>query len=179
MPPEQTRRKRPTSQLVFVVHKHQARRQHYDFRLQMGGVLKSWALAKGPSLDPHCKRLAIAVEDHPLQYADFEGIIPEGYGAGTVMLWDQGTWVPEGDTHAGYDAGKLEFSLRGQKLNGRFVLVQMQGRFGNQWLLIKQQDRWARTGEIVDEQPSSVLTGRSLEQIAADHDRVWTGCGNA
>lgn len=132
---------------AFVVHKHEARRLHYDFRLEMDGVLKSWALAKGPSLDQHCKRLAIAVEDHPIEYADFEGIIPEGHGAGTVMLWDQGTWTPEGDPQAGLRDGKLEFALRGKKLKGNFVLVQMKGKAANQWLLIKRQDRWARPAE--------------------------------
>jgi bifunctional non-homologous end joining protein LigD len=168
--------------LLFVVHKHQARRLHYDFRLEMGSVLKSWAVPKGPSLDPHRKRLAVEVEDHPLEYADFEGIIPEGYGAGTVMLWDQGTWAPEGDPQAGYREGKLEFALRGKKLKGGFVLVQMKGNAPSQWLLIKRHDRWARPdqeGEIGDARPLSVLTGRSLEQIAADHDRVWTGCPGA
>jgi bifunctional non-homologous end joining protein LigD len=146
----------------------------------MNGVLKSWALSKGPSLDPHCKRLAIEVEDHPIGYADFEGIIPEGYGKGTVMLWDQGTWTPKGDLEAGVRDGKLEIVLWGTKLKGGFVLVRMKGRTASQWLLIKRQDRWARAadnGEVVDRQPFSVLTSRSMEQIAADHDRVWTGCG--
>jgi bifunctional non-homologous end joining protein LigD len=165
--------------LRFAVHKHQARKLHYDFRLEMGGVLKSWAVPKGPSLDPHCKRLAVEVQDHPVAYADFEGIIPGGYGEGTVMLWDRGTWAPEGDAQAGYRKGRLEFVLDGKKLEGGFVLVRMKGKAPNQWLLIKRQDGRARPGEegeIVDEQPLSVLTGRDLGQIAADQDRVWTGC---
>jgi bifunctional non-homologous end joining protein LigD len=164
--------------LLFNVQKHQARHLHYDFRLEMGGVLKSWALAKGPSLDPHQRRLAIQVEDHSLDYVDFEGIIPEGYGKGTVMLWDRGTWNPVGDPLAAYEQGKIEFSLQGKKLRGDFVLVRMaRGSPGN-WLLIKRQDRWARPaeGDIVDDKPQSVLTKRSLEQITADRDRVWAGC---
>jgi bifunctional non-homologous end joining protein LigD len=180
MPARCRKNRRIASDLVFVVHKHRARRLHYDFRLEMDGVLKSWALAKGPSLDPRCKRLAIEVEDHSIEYADFEGIIPEGYGKGTVMLWDEGTWTPKDDPHTGLREGKLEFTLWGKKLKGSFVLVQMKGRAANQWLLIKRQDRWARPseeGEIVDQRPLSVLTDRNLEQIAADHDRVWTGCG--
>jgi bifunctional non-homologous end joining protein LigD len=166
--------------LIFAVHKHQARQLHYDFRLELDGVLKSWALAKGPSLDPHSRRLAIEVEDHPLDYADFEGVIPEGYGAGTVMLWDQGTWSPEGDAAEGLGQGKLEFILRGKKLKGGFVLVRMRGKASKQWLLIKRADRWARAsdaGEIITQQPLSVLTRRDLKQIAAARDRVWLGCG--
>jgi bifunctional non-homologous end joining protein LigD len=147
----------------------------------MGCVLKSWVLAKGPSVDPHQKRLAIQVADHSLEYADFEGLIPEGYGQGTVMLWDRGTWTPMGDPLAAYQEGKIEFTLRGKKLRGDFVLVRMvRGSPGN-WLLIKRQDRWARPAEeveVVDDKPLSVLTGRSLEQITTDRDRVWTGCDN-
>jgi bifunctional non-homologous end joining protein LigD len=165
---------------IFVVHKHQARQLHYDFRLELHGVLKSWALAKGPSLDPHSKRLAIEVEDHPLDYAEFEGIIPEGYGAGTVMLWDQGTWSTGGDAAADLRQGKLEFFLHGRKLKGGFVLVRMRGKASKQWLLIKRADRWARSsdeGEVIDQRPLSVLTRRDLRQIASDRDRVWSGCG--
>jgi bifunctional non-homologous end joining protein LigD len=168
------RRKR--SGLRFNIQKHQARRLHYDFRLEMGGVLKSWALAKGQSLDPHRKRLAIQVDDHSLDYADFEGVIPEGYGKGTVLLWDRGTWIPEGDPLAAYDEGKLEFTLRGKKLCGSFVLVRMARGGPKSWLLIKRHDRWEQSAEIVDEEPLSVLTKRNLDQIAADRDRVWTGC---
>jgi bifunctional non-homologous end joining protein LigD len=165
--------------LLFNIQKHQARRLHYDFRLEMDGVLKSWAIAKGPSIDPHQKRLAIQVEDHSLDYADFEGVIPEGYGKGTVMLWDRGTWSPVGDPRAAYEQGKIEFSLQGKKLRGDFVLVRMASGGRGNWLLIKRQDRWAQSaekGEIVDDKPQSVLTKRSLEQIAADRDWVWTGC---
>lgn len=122
------------------------------------------------------------VEDHPLEYADFEGIIPAGYGAGTVILWDQGTWAAEGEASTGYRQGKLDFVLRGKKLKGSFVLVRMSGKTSKQWLLIKRADRWARPsdkGEIIDRQPLSILTRRDLQQIAADQDRVWTGCGGA
>lgn len=180
MPTRPSRNRRRRRDPLFVAHKHQTRHLHYDFRLEMDGVLKSWALAKGPSLDPHQKRLAIQVEDHTIEYGDFEGIIPEGYGAGTVMLWDRGTWVPENEPQVGYREGKLEFVLRGKKLKGAYVLVRMKGKTPSQWLLIKRQDRWVRPseeGEIVDEQRLSALTGRSLEQIAADRDCVWSGCG--
>jgi bifunctional non-homologous end joining protein LigD len=167
---------------LFVVHKHGARRLHYDFRLEIDGVLKSWALPKGPSLAPRQKRLAVQVEDHPLAYADFEGIISEGYGAGSVMLWDQGTWSPVGDPAEGYRQGKLEFTLNGKKLRGGFVLVRMKGKAGKRganWLLMKRRDSSARAteeGDVLVEEPLSALTGRSQEEIAADHDRTWEGC---
>ena len=167
--------------LVFNVQKHLARRLHYDLRLEMGRVLKSWALAKGPSLDPRQKRLAIQVEDHSLDYADFEGVIPEGYGKGTVMLWDRGTWTPAGDPLAAYKEGKIELTLRGKKLRGGFVLVRMAGKPAS-WLLIKRQDRYAQAaedGEIGDGQPLSVLTNRNLEQIRTDRDRLWTAAMRA
>lgn len=151
---------------IFSVHKHDASSLHYDLRLELDGVLKSWAIPKGPSLDPKDKRLAVQVEDHPLDYATFEGVIPEGeYGAGTVMLWDQGWWEPEGE--ANLDAGELRFVLHGQKLKGAFVLVQMKGRGPKNWLLIKQRDDESRPAYSVTEQePNSVATGRSLEEIA-------------
>lgn len=166
----------------FVVQKHAARRLHYDFRLELGGTLKSWAVAKGPSLDPSDKRLAVHVEDHPLDYADFEGTIPEGeYGGGTVMVWDRGTWEPLGDPAEGLAAGHLKFELRGEKLRGRWVLVRMGGRARSErtdnWLLIKERDQAARPGDgtsLIDDENRSAATGRSMEEIAASGDRVWT-----
>jgi bifunctional non-homologous end joining protein LigD len=167
---------------AFVVQKHAASRLHYDFRLELEGVLKSWAIPKGPSLDPADKRLAMHVEDHPLEYGDFEGIIPKGqYGGGTVLLWDRGTWEPVGDPHKSYRAGSLKFRLHGEKLRGGFALVKIGGRRqsrdeGRSWLLIKERDAEAessRSTPIVEGQPTSVASGRSIEQIAAAEDRVW------
>ncbi|MGA9785018.1 MAG: non-homologous end-joining DNA ligase, partial [Candidatus Sulfotelmatobacter sp.] len=171
----------------FVVQKHDATRLHYDFRLEMEGVLKSWAVPKGPSLDPADKRLAMQVEDHPVSYFDFEGIIPEGnYGAGTVMVWDVGTWQPlspvavEGKYVPGTEAeavamlakGDLKFRLDGKKLKGDFALVKMKGRRpgskGNEWLLIKKHDQYVVEGYDIDAYDESVLTGRSMAQIAGD-----------
>ncbi|MFQ5961039.1 MAG: DNA polymerase ligase N-terminal domain-containing protein [Candidatus Methylomirabilales bacterium] len=129
--------------LRFVVHEHQATRLHYDFRLEIGGVLKSWAIPKGPSMNPAEKRLAVMVSDHPLVYADFEGIIPEGsYGAGPVVVWDEGIFVPvDKDPLQGIQAGKLAFELRGKKLKGAFALALMKGRgTGKEWLLMKKKD---------------------------------------
>jgi len=122
---------REAKRLVFVIQKHAARRLHYDFRLELDGTLKSWAVPKGPSLDPHVRRMAVHVEDHPLGYANFEGVIPPGqYGAGTVIVWDRGEWVPLEDPRAGYRKGKLKFDLHGEKLRGRWNLVRMHGRAG-------------------------------------------------
>src|SRR5262245_42746 len=154
----------------FVVQLHDASRRHYDFRLEMDGVLKSWACPKGPSFDPSQKRLAVHVEDHPLDYASFEGVIPEGeYGGGPVIVWDRGTWRPEGDPHAGYDKGHLVFALDGKKLHGAWQLVQMHRRDGDKnWLLIKKDDAFAKrgaAGEIVDQRPESVKTGRPIEAL--------------
>ncbi len=149
---------------TFVVQKHAARRLHYDFRLELDGALASWAVPKGPSLDPQVKRMAVHVEDHPLEYADFEGTIPpKQYGAGTVIVWDRGTWIPEGDPRAGYRDGKLKFELRGEKLRGRWTLVRMHGHGDERqepWLLIKERDGFARPEDdysIVDALPGSVL----------------------
>ncbi|HKE01318.1 MAG TPA: DNA ligase D, partial [Planctomycetota bacterium] len=170
---------RAPSGLSFVIQKHAASRLHYDFRLEMEGVLRSWAVPKGPSLDPAQRRLAAHVEDHPIEYGGFEGIIPRGeYGGGTVLLWDRGTWTPLGDPVASYRAGKLKFRLDGEKLRGGWTLVRMGGRAadgGKNWLLIKERDGDARPGgrEIVDAKPKSVATGRSIEQIAKASDRVW------
>ncbi len=171
--------KRAPGALRFVVQKHAARRLHYDFRLEMGGVLKSWAIPKGPSLDPRVKRLAVHVEDHPLDYADFEGVIPEGeYGGGTVLVWDTGVWVPKnGDPERAYRQGMLKFELRGKKLRGCWALIRMAGRRGEKnWLLVKERDdRAASEGDddIVDKDPRSVLSGRDLDAVARDRDRVW------
>ncbi len=157
----------------FVVQKHDASRLHYDFRLELDGTLKSWAVAKGPSLVKGEKRLAVEVEDHPLQYGDFEGTIPDGqYGGGTVLLWDRGTWEPEGDPHEAYEKGRLTFRLDGEKLKGTWHLVRMAKRPRERqpsWLLIKADDAQARTEDdpdILEEAPLSVKTGRSLEEIA-------------
>ena len=157
----------------FVVQKHRASRLHYDFRLEMDGVLKSWAVPKGPSLDPGEKRLAMQVEDHPVSYFHFEGKIPEGnYGAGTVMVWDTGTWQPLGDEHAMLNKGDLKFQLNGEKLKGEFVLAKMRSRRpgskGTEWLLIKKKDDAMKPGFNIDKLDYSVLTKRSLNEIAGD-----------
>lgn len=159
---------------LYVIHKHDASRLHYDFRIELDGVLKSWAVPKGPCLDPSQKRLAVHVEDHPIEYGSFEGTIPEGeYGGGTVMLWDRGWWEPAGDGDPGedYDNGTMKFLLHGEKLNGTWKLVRFRGRSdeGENWLLIKSRDEHARPlaeFDILKAAPDSVATGRSLEQIA-------------
>src|ERR1043165_56234 len=138
--------------LRYVIQKHDATRLHYDFRLEWDGVLKSWAVPKGPSLDPAEKRLAVQVEDHPIDYATFEGVIPEGeYGAGPVILWERGTWTPESDPREGLRRGRLRFSLSGEKLSGTWNLVRMSGRSkgdgDRNWLLIKSADDAAARGE--------------------------------
>ncbi len=179
----------PAEAPIFCVQKHQARQLHYDFRLEMGGVLKSWAVPKGPSLDPEEKRFAARTEDHPLPYADFEGVIPEGnYGAGTVMLWDHGTWEhlgPSSDPEADLATGKLDFALHGRKLDGRFALVRLRGgrspegepqpgQEAKEWLLLKKGDAFARRGsDIAAEADFSAKTGLSLEEIAVDSPAVW------
>ena len=163
----------------FVIQKHAATRLHYDFRLEMEGVLKSWAVPKGPSLDPAEKSLAVQVEDHPVDYGSFEGVIPEGeYGGGTVLLWDRGTWEPIEDPHAGLRKGNLKFRLHGEKLTGGFALVKIKGRDARDsektWLLIKEKDEFVRPGyDVTEARPESVTTGRTMDQIAADRDRVW------
>src|SRR5262245_33983932 len=158
----------------FVVQKHAASRLHYDFRLELDGVLKSWAVPRGPSLDPHEKRLAMQTEDHPVEYGSFEGVIPEGeYGGGTVLLWDHGTWEPISDPQRGLAKGKLEFHLNGEKLHGRWTLVRIRGRqtrdAGKAWLLIKGRDDTARPAgefEVTDALPKSVASDRTLDDIA-------------
>jgi bifunctional non-homologous end joining protein LigD len=163
----------------FVIQKHAATRLHYDFRLELNGVLLSWAVPKGPSLDPNDKRLAMHVEDHPLEYGDFEGVIPaKQYGAGTVLVWDRGTWTPLGDPAATYAKGHLKFELAGEKLRGVWNLVKSRsGKYGESgWLLFKEADEHARLGaqaRIVDDRPDSVLSGRSLDDIRARPGRVW------
>jgi len=171
--------------LPFVIQKHAASRLHYDFRLGWDGVLKSWAVARGPSYFPGDRRLAVEVEDHPLAYGDFEGIIPKGqYGGGTVMLWDRGTWEPRGDAAEGFRKGNLKFALHGEKLHGNWALIRMHGRLENaakpNWLLIKEHDgeeRGADDKSITDEATDSVLSGRTMEAIASARDRVWNSNG--
>src|SRR5437016_3364076 len=172
--------KRKSRALSFVIQKHAATRLHYDFRLELHGVLLSWAVPKGPSLDPNDKRLAMHVEDHPLEYGEFEGVIPpKQYGAGTVMVWDRGTWEPKGDPDEGYAKGHLKFELHGEKLNGVWNLIRSRSaKYGGDksWLLFKETDDYARLGPdaaIVDERPDSVVSGRGLDEIAAAADRVW------
>ena len=152
--PEPRGRARRAKGHSFVVQKHDARRLHYDFRLELDGVMKSWAVTKGPSLDPGEKRLAIQTEDHPIEYNEFEGTIPEGqYGGGTVMIWDRGEWIPEGDPHEGLKKGHLSFRLEGEKLHGGWHLVRMHGRRGETkepWLLIKSDDEAAQRGSKAD-----------------------------
>jgi len=160
-----------SDQPVFVVQKHKARRLHYDFRLEVDGVLKSWAIPKGPSMNPADKRLAVHVEDHPYDYKDFEGTIPEGeYGAGTVMIWDEGNYAMQAGTPAeAFASGAMKIILNGAKLKGGFMLVQtkMGGKEEN-WLLIKEKDDYAdRDTDVLKALPDSVRTGRSLDEIAA------------
>ena len=171
----------PPTALPFVIQKHAATRLHYDFRLGWRGVLKSWAVSKGPSCFPGDKRLAVEVEDHPMDYGGFEGTIPKGqYGGGTVMLWDEGTWEPKGDADEGLKRGNLKFTLHGKKLQGSWVLVRMGGHAAREskpnWLLIKEHDEYERTANdtpITEEKPDSVVTGRDLAAIAEQADHVW------
>jgi bifunctional non-homologous end joining protein LigD len=181
--PEPTGGKSKEDALHFVIQKHAASRLHYDFRLEMEGVLKSWAVPKGPSLDPSVKRLAMMVEDHPYDYKDFEGIIPKGnYGAGTVIVWDEGTYAPIDGTEGKKAqeksllrqlySGSLKFSLKGKKLKGEFALVKTKGMAENSWLLIKHNDKYA-TGKDVTVKDKSVVSGKTIEKMADDPDRVY------
>jgi bifunctional non-homologous end joining protein LigD len=173
--------------LPFVVQKHAATRLHYDFRLGWRGVLKSWAVAKGPSFYPGDKRLAVQVEDHPIEYGGFEGTIPKGqYGGGTVMVWDFGDWEPQGDVDEGLKNGHLKFDLRGTKLKGRWALVRMHGHGEREdkpnWLLIKDRDEFAQTENekpITEKAANSAITKRSIEQIAEQDDHVWNSSAPA
>ena len=166
--------KKVTAALIYVIQKHRASHLHYDFRLEWNGVLLSWAVPKGPSLDSSVKRLAMLVEDHPIAYANFEGVIPEGeYGAGTVMVWDTGTWAPESaDVDEALQKGDLKFTLHGEKLKGSWVLVRTRGFGGSRghssWLLIKHRDPNASERDIALEEPHSVLTHRLLADIARE-----------
>lgn len=160
--------KRTRTGRLFVVQKHRATQLHYDFRLEVDGVLKSWAVPKGPSLDPKVKRLAMHVEDHPVDYAKFEGVIPEGeYGGGTVMVWDYGTYKPENNVDVGeaLRKGELKFALDGKKLKGSWVLVRTRDR---QWLLLKHRDYYTTEEEVTELAPVSILTRRTLAEIAED-----------
>jgi bifunctional non-homologous end joining protein LigD len=164
----------------FCVQKHLASHLHYDLRLEHDGVLLSWAVPKGPSLDPRTKRLAMHVEDHPLEYGSFEGVIPEGYGAGIVMLWDHGTWTPEvADVDAALKKGDLKFSLDGYKLKGSWVLVRTGGRYAGasgsrSWLLIKHRDDWSGDLDITEFAPKSVKSGGDFEDILGEEaPAVW------
>jgi bifunctional non-homologous end joining protein LigD len=165
----------------FCVQKHLASHLHYDFRLEHNGVLLSWAVPKGPSLDPATKRLAMQVEDHPLEYGEFEGVIPSGYGAGIVMLWDQGTWTPEvDDVEAALRKGDLKMTLHGYKLKGSWVLVRTRGWGGGSrdsarsWLLIKHRDEWAGDVDIAEFAPASVKSGGDFADIlASGQPEIW------
>jgi len=174
----------PASQeRFFCVQKHLASHLHYDLRLEHNGVLLSWAVPKGPSLDPSTKRLAMHVEDHPVAYGEFEGVIPEGYGAGLVMLWDRGTWTPEvPDVDAALGKGDLKFQLNGYKLKGSWVLVRTSGRYpgarkggAQSWLLIKHRDDWSSELDITESAPRSVKSDNDFDEILADgNPDVWT-----
>ncbi|HEY4901254.1 MAG TPA: DNA ligase D [Terriglobales bacterium] len=191
---KQTSSKSKQQALPFVIQKHAASHLHYDFRLGWNGVLKSWAIAKGPSYVTADKRLAVQVEDHPMEYGGFEGIIPKGqYGGGTVMVWDQGTWKPQAisaDVDAALRAGSLKFILHGTKMKGKWALIRMGGKAANEkkpnWLLIKEHDEFERQSDepaVTEAEPNSVVTGRDIDQIAHSEDHVWnskdTAKGNA
>ena len=186
--PEPSGKMRPIAKakepLLYVIQKHRASQLHYDFRLELNGALLSWAIPKGPSLDPSVKRLAMQVEDHPREYGSFEGVIPEGeYGGGTVMLWDTGTWTPETeDPESTLKKGDLKFTLHGKKLRGSWALVRTKGygsRADKSWLLIKHRDKFASTKDITAAEPRSVVTGKLLAAIAreggGDIEKAATG----
>lgn len=182
-PAGDTRHKSPAGRAprFFCVQKHLASHLHYDFRLEHNGVLLSWAVPKGPSLDPRTKRLAMHVEDHPIEYGDFEGVIPSGYGAGIVMLWDSGTWIPEvDDVEAALKKGDLKFRLDGVKLKGSWVLVRTKGGWAGSggsdrsWLLIKHRDDWAGDVDIAEFAPLSVKSrGDFADILAQDNPAIW------
>jgi bifunctional non-homologous end joining protein LigD len=177
-PSGQGRRRKPTGGHRFVVQRHRARRLHYDLRLEHDGVLLSWAVPKGPTLDPKARRLAVQVEDHPLDYFDFEGVIPEGYGKGDVVVWDWGTWKPADgvDPTEALKKGDLHFDLHGQKLKGRFVLVRRDKPDGkDDWLLLHKSDDAAEPGWDPEQHPQSVKTGRTNDEVAAGRKRPAGG----
>jgi bifunctional non-homologous end joining protein LigD len=187
-PGKTSKKSKKAKQLFFCVQKHLASHLHYDLRLEHNGVLLSWAVPKGPSLDPGTKRLAMHVEDHPIAYGSFEGVIPEGYGAGIVMLWDEGTWTPEvDDVEAALKKGDLKFTLDGYKLRGSWVLVRTKGWPGaktgpggasRSWLLIKHKDEWAGDVDIAEFAPKSVKSDGDFEDIlAADTPAIWISKG--
>src|SRR3954451_22195117 len=165
----------------FVVQRHRARRLHYDLRFEIDGVLASWAVPKGPTLDPKVKRNAVHVEDHPLEYIDFEGVIPSGqYGGGDVIVWDAGTWLPQEagdppDPAAALDAGELHVDLFGEKLRGRFVFVRTRrgGFEKEEWLLLHKHDDFAVDGWNPEDHPRSVLSGRTNDEVKTDPERMW------
>jgi bifunctional non-homologous end joining protein LigD len=189
-PPPKVTKSKPVTESYFCVQRHDASHLHYDFRLEIDGVLKSWAIPKGPTLDPGVRHFAAQVEDHPVDYGGFEGNIPAGnYGAGSVMLWDRGSFelIAEATGTEQLARGDLKFRLKGEKLNGEFALVLMKGRGkGNEWLIIKKRDEFATPGWDVEAHASSVLSGRTQEEIARNlpahkakrkaagaADRVW------
>ena len=169
-------------ELSYLIQKHDATRLHYDFRLELDGVLLSWAVTKGPSLNPADKRLAVRTEDHPLSYGTFEGTIPQGeYGGGTVMMWDEGTWEPKGDPRAGLKKGHLSFVLHGERLKGGWGLIRMRGDGKREnWLLVKENDDEARKNganeKFLNDLASSVKTGRSMDEIAGRRGSGVQGC---
>lgn len=171
--------------LSFVVQKHWASHLHYDFRLEIQGTMKSWAIPKGPSLDPKIKRMAVHVEDHPISYSNFEGTIPpKQYGAGKEIVWDRGDWIPVGDPYLGYRNGNLKFELHGQKLVGRWALVRMKGKSEKQepWLLIKERNAFARSSaqfSVVDESPDSVFASKARNLDSARTATVANGAAPA
>jgi bifunctional non-homologous end joining protein LigD len=166
--------------LKYLIQLHDASRLHFDFRIELDGVLKSWAVTRGPSIDPADKRLAVEVEDHPIEYGAFEGIIPKGeYGGGTVIIWDKGSWVPVGDPHKGLEKGHLDFELKGKRLKGEFHLVRLPDRGKKEkhpnWLLIKSRDKYARPGDgdAAMRDPTSVVSGMTIAQMAKAKKAVW------
>ncbi len=173
-------RKQGAKGLKYLIQLHDASRLHFDFRLELDGVLKSWAITRGPSVDPADKRLAVEVEDHPLEYGKFEGVIPKGqYGDGAVIIWDIGTWVPEGDPHFSIEKGHLEFVLKGKRLKGRFDLVRLPDKAKKlkhpNWLFIKRRDEHAKPGDgdAPMRDATSVVSGLTVAQIAKAKSAVW------
>ena len=181
-PPVRTRAAPAAGAPRFVVQRHRARRLHYDFRLEIGGVLVSWAVPKGLTLDPKVRHLAVHVEDHPIEYLDFEGVIPSGgYGAGDVIVWDRGTWELHGattDARAAVEAGELHLELHGAKLRGHFMVIRTRERDGKaDWLVFHKRDDDAVEGWEPEDHPQSVLSGRTNDEVAAAPTSIWTAGG--